>query len=117
MTQKKNEAENDVIQQLREGESDVTVPVNYRWSTLETQYKREIVDQETQPDGSGTEETLVAAAQVPLKIENLQYPAQQVKGRTDDLGKLSFDLATTLAEAAELKTGRWNVSAKLGGKW
>ncbi|MBN2270507.1 MAG: hypothetical protein JXN61_07830 [Sedimentisphaerales bacterium] len=117
-SQKRIEAENEVIKQLSDGESAVTVPVDYRWSTLQTQYKREIVGHATEPDGSGIEETIVAAAaQVPLKMENSQYPAQQIKGRTDHSGKVSFDLATTLAEAAALQPGQWRISAKWAGKW
>ena len=45
-TKKKDEAEENAIQQLRSGESTVTIPVNYRWSTLQTECKREIVGEE-----------------------------------------------------------------------
>ena len=114
---KKDAAEKNAVQQLRSGESTVTTPVNYRWSTLQTEYKREIVGEETEPVGAESEEEMVAAAQVLLKIENSQYPTQQKTVRTDDFGRASFGLAKTPAEAAVLKPAKWSISAKWAGKW
>ena len=114
---KKDEAEENAIQQLRSGESTVTIPVNYRWSTLETEYKREIVGEEKEPVRAGSEEEMVAAVQVLLKIEISQYTAQQKRVRTDDFGRASFVFAKTPAEARVLKPEKWKISAKWAGKW
>jgi hypothetical protein len=116
-TKQRNEAEKAALQRITEGESEVSATLNYRWSSVHAQYKREVIGEEVEPAGPGTEEAEVVAARVPLKIENLQYPAQQTKAYTDDAGSVSFSLARTLAEAAALKPGHWKVSAKWKGKW
>jgi hypothetical protein len=116
-TKKREQAQSEAIQRLKEGESAVTVPMDFRWSTIKTQFKREKVGEEIESAGLGSEERTVVAASLPLKIENLQYPSQQTKAHTDDTGSVSFPLARTLAEAAALKPGEWKVSAKWQGKW
>ena len=114
---KREQAEREVIEQLKDGESAVTIPVDYRWSTLETEYKRQIVGEETEPAGAASEERMIAAVRVPLKIESPQYPGRQIRAYTDDSGNVSFDLAKTLSEVATLQPGRWRISAKWTGKW
>lgn len=115
--EKRKQMQSEAVQRLKEGESVVTVPIDFRWSTIKTQFKRETIAEEVEPVGVGTEERTVAAARLPLKIENLQYPAQETKAYTDDTGRVSFPLARTLAEAVSIKPGQWKVSAKWKGKW
>jgi len=116
-SKKRAEVEQAAIEQVKEGEAEVTVPVNYRWSTLDTDFKREKVGEETLLTGADSEEQVVAAAQLQFKVENSQRPSQRRKGHTDDSGRVSFGLADTLAEAAALKPEQWKISAKWEGKW
>ncbi|MHC4744999.1 MAG: hypothetical protein ACYS8Z_24040, partial [Planctomycetota bacterium] len=113
----REQAQAEAIQTIKDGEPNVSVPLDFRWSTVKAEYRLETVGEEVDSAGVASEERMVAAAGIPLKIQNLQYPAQKARAGTDDSGRVSFSLARTLAEAVALKPGKWKISAKWEGKW